>query len=120
MYRAVRDGNVDVIAAFSSDGRVAQYDLRLLGDPKSALPPYDAVLLVSPKKARDAKFIAALKPLVGRIDLSLMQQANLMVDRDKRTPESVARWMEQRIGGSIVGASRQKIDERGHNQIGKD
>jgi osmoprotectant transport system permease protein len=96
MYKALNDGDVDVIAAFSSDGRIAQYGLTLLGDPRSALPPYDAVLLVSPKRAHDARFIAALGPLVGRIGLPLMQRANLMVDGEKRTPEEVAKWLEQR------------------------
>ena len=97
MYRAVRDGDVDMIAAFSSDGRIAQYNLRLLADPKSALPPYDAMLLVSPKRADDAKFLSALRRSVGEIRLSDMQRANLMVDRDKRTPEEAAQWLAQRI-----------------------
>ncbi len=95
MYSAVASGDVDVISAFSSDGRIAQYDLKLIGDPKQALPPYDAVLLVSPRHANDAKLLAALKPLVGAIDLPTMQRANLMVDRsdDKKTPEQAAAWL---------------------------
>lgn len=97
LYRAVRDGDVDVIAGFSSDGRIAQYNLMLLSDPKSALPPYDAVLLVSPKRANDTKLIAALEPLVGRIDLPLMQRANLMVDGEKQTPEAAAHWLEEKL-----------------------
>jgi len=100
MYRALVDGDVDVIAAFSSDGRIAQYGLKLIGDPKQALPPYDAVLLISPRHANDDRFLAALKPLIGSIDLKTMQQANLMVDRpdDKKTPEEAASWLERRIG----------------------
>ncbi|HUB84434.1 MAG TPA: glycine betaine ABC transporter substrate-binding protein, partial [Rhizomicrobium sp.] len=100
LYRAAATGDVDVITAFSSDGRIVQFNLKLLGDPKQAFPPYDAVILVSPKRAHDAKFIAALKPLVGAIDLKTMQQANLMVDRDtdKRSPEDVARWLDSKIG----------------------
>ena len=99
MYSALVDGDVDVISAFSSDGRIAQYDLLLLGDPKQALPPYDAVLLVSPRHANDDKFLAALKPLIGALDLKTMQQANLMVDRpnDKRTPEQAAKFLEMRL-----------------------
>ncbi len=99
MYSALVDGDVDVIAAFSSDGRIAQYDLKLISDPKQALPPYDAVLLVSPRHAGDAKLIAALKPLLGAIDLPVMQRANLMVDRpdDKRTSEQAATWLAQRL-----------------------
>jgi len=99
MYRAVASGDVDAITAFSSDGRIAQYNLKLLRDPKNALPPYDAVVLVSAKHAHDGKMIAALKPLIGAIDLKTMQQANLMVDRqtDKRTPEQTADWLAAQI-----------------------
>jgi osmoprotectant transport system permease protein len=99
MYRAVTGGDVDVISAFSSDGRIAQYNLKILGDPKGALPPYDAVLLVSPERTKDERFLNALKPLIGAIDLRTMQQANLMVDRetDKKTPEAAAAWIEQQL-----------------------
>jgi len=95
MYRAVFSGDVDVISAFSSDGRNAQYDLALLDDPKGALPPYDAVLIAAPARAADVRFLEALRPLIGSIDLAAMQQANLMVDRDvdKRSPEEVADWL---------------------------
>jgi osmoprotectant transport system substrate-binding protein/osmoprotectant transport system permease protein len=99
MYRALVNGDVDVISAFSSDGRIAQYGLKLLGDPKGALPPYDAVLLASPAHAKDERFLTALKPLIGRIDLAAMQRANLEVDRDidKRSPEEVARELDDVI-----------------------
>ena len=95
LYKAVVSGDVDVITAFSSDGRIAQYGLTVLSDPKGALPPYDAVLLLSPAHAHDQRLIAALKPLIGSIDLATMQKANLMVDRDtdKKTPEQTARWL---------------------------
>lgn len=99
LYRAVASGDVDVISAFSSDGRIAQYDLKLLADPKGALPPYDAVLLLGPAHAHDKALIAALKPLVGSISLHTMQEANLMVDRDrdKQTPAQAANWLARHI-----------------------
>jgi len=99
MYRAVETGDVDVISAFSSDGRIAQYGLRLLTDPKGALPPYDAVLLASPARSNDRAFLAALRPLIDKIDLATMQRANLMVDRDtdKRSPDEVARMLDDGI-----------------------
>ena len=64
-------------------------------DPSHALPPYDAVVLLSPARAHDEKFLRALTPLVGAINLQTMQQANLMVDRQdaKRTPEEAADWI---------------------------
>ncbi len=99
MYEAARAGEVDVISAYSSDGRIAQYDLKVLADPKHAIPPYDAILLVSPKRAGDEAFIAALRPLVGAINVEAMRQANLRADRpdDKQTPDAAARWLWQQI-----------------------
>ena len=100
MYRAVVSGDVDVISAFTSDGRIAADRLVVLGDPKGAIPPYDAVILVSPRRAHDPRLLAALKPLVGRIDVETMRQANLSVDRDhdKATPAQAARALQARLG----------------------
>ena len=100
MYRALASGKADVISAFSSDGRIAADGLTVLTDPRHAIPGYDAILLVAPNRARDAPFTAALRPLVGKIDVAAMRQANYMVDRDadKRSPEQAAAWLERRIG----------------------
>jgi len=97
MYRAIGDGSADVISAFSSDGRIAALDLVTLADPRHALPSYDAVVLVSPHYAKDARFTAALRPLIGAIPIERMRQANLMVDRDedKRTPRGAADWLQR-------------------------
>jgi osmoprotectant transport system permease protein len=99
MYEAAATGEADVISAFSSDGRIKQYDLVVLEDPKQSLPPYDAVLLVSPKRSKDEKLLAALKPLIGAIDVDLIRDASLLADRaeNKQTPESAARWLKQQI-----------------------
>ncbi|MFW5681932.1 MAG: ABC transporter permease/substrate-binding protein, partial [Phycisphaeraceae bacterium] len=51
MYDAIREGEVDVISAFTSDGRIAAYDLIVLKDPKRTIPPYDAILLLGPRVA---------------------------------------------------------------------
>jgi osmoprotectant transport system permease protein len=96
MYAAVNAGEVDVISAYTSDGRIAQYDLTVLADPKQAIPPYDAILLVPPQRANDKAFLDALRPLVGAIDVKLMRAANLRVAKGG-APEAVARWLGQRI-----------------------
>lgn len=95
MYRALMSGEVDVITAFSSDGRIAADHLTVLQDPLHAIPPYDAVLLLSPRHAADPVLRRALAPLVGAIPIGLMRQANLQVDRptDKLTPAQAARWL---------------------------
>jgi osmoprotectant transport system permease protein len=80
MYTAVAEGQVDLITAYSSDGRIAAYDLLLLEDPRSALLPYDALLVASPQAAEDSDLIAALNKLQGSITDPRMQQANRIVD----------------------------------------
>jgi osmoprotectant transport system permease protein len=95
MYEALAAGKVDVISAFSSDGRIAAYDLVVLGDPLAALPPYDAMILLGPTVADDARVLRALAPLRDTIAVDAMRRANLMVDRveDKQTPTQAARWL---------------------------
>jgi osmoprotectant transport system permease protein len=100
MYKAVTGGEADVISAFSSDGRIAADDLVVLSDPRQAIPPYDAVILLSPRRAADAKFVAALRPLIGAIPVETMRTSNLSVDRDqdKQTPAQAAQALAKAIG----------------------
>ncbi len=107
LYRAARDGTVDVISAFSSDGRIAADDLVVLTDPRGAIPSYDALLLVSPKRTRDRRLAEALAPLLGRIPVERMREANLMVDRDtdKQSPEAAARWLASHLAPRAAGAT---------------
>ena len=92
MYDALKSHDVDVISAFSSDGRIAVDRLVVLTDPRQALPGYDALLLISRRAASDPGIIAALRPLVGAFPVEEMRRANYSVDRDryKLTPENAA------------------------------
>lgn len=96
MYRALGGSEADVISAFSSDGRIAADRLIVLTDPKGAVPPYDAVVLISPKRVGDRRLLAALEPLIGAVSVEAMRSANYSVDRDagKVTPAEAARALE--------------------------
>jgi osmoprotectant transport system permease protein len=91
MYTAVFDGHVDAISAFSTDGRIAAFDLRVLEDPLSAFPPYDAVMLLSKSAAANPDLVKALVPLVGSLDDTRMRDANRRVDLDHHPVADVAR-----------------------------
>ena len=67
LYEAVARGEVDVISAFSSDGRIAAYDLVVLDDPAAALPSYDAMILLGPRVADDPACCARSAPLRGAL-----------------------------------------------------
>jgi osmoprotectant transport system permease protein len=99
MYKAVTGGEADVISAFSSDGRIVADDLVVLSDPRQAIPPYDAVILLSPRRSADPSFVAALRPLIGAIPVEAMRKANLSVDRDqdKQTPAQAAQDLAKAI-----------------------
>jgi osmoprotectant transport system permease protein len=101
MYAAVASGEVDVIAGYTSDGLIAKYDLVVLDDPKHAIPPYDAIVLLAPKRADDQALRGALEPLLGRISIATMREANLRAAAGDgaSSPDSVARWLWEKIGG---------------------
>jgi osmoprotectant transport system permease protein len=100
MYAAVASGEVDVIAGYTSDGLIAKYDLVALDDPKHAIPPYDAIVLLAPKRADDQALRAALGPLLGKIDIATMREANLRAagGDGASSPDAVARWLGEKIG----------------------
>ena len=100
MYRALEAGDVDVITAFSSDGRIAAEKLDVLTDEKHAIPAYDAVLLLAPRRAQDALLRRALTPLIGKIEVGPMREANFMVDRDtdKTSPKQAAEFLAHAAG----------------------
>ncbi len=95
MYDAVARREVDVITAFSSDARIAELELTVLDDPRRALPPYDALILLSPARAADPRIERALAPLLRSVDVKLMRAASLLVDREqqKKTPDEAAAWL---------------------------
>jgi len=58
MYSALANGQVDVICAFATDGRLAAHGLRVLKDDKSFFPPYEAAPAVT------ALVLYALLPII--------------------------------------------------------
>lgn len=92
MYKAIANGEVDVICAFSTDGRIAAYHLRPLTDDRSFFPPYFAAPLVRIETLRRHPEIrAVLTALAGKIDNAEMQRLNYAVDVKKQAVRTVAR-----------------------------
>jgi osmoprotectant transport system permease protein len=91
MYTAIEQGQVDLVSAFSSDGRLAALDLVTLEDDRGAIPPYDAVVIVG-RSLRLARpdVVAALGELDRRIPVEQMRASNLAVDGQGRSPSIVA------------------------------
>ena len=91
MYQAVAGGNVDVISAFSSDGRIRSYDLEILEDDQNAIPPYDAIVLVGPRLVQETpNIISVISKLNNTIDANRMRELNLQVDEGGNSPRAAA------------------------------
>jgi osmoprotectant transport system permease protein len=96
MYAAVASGEVDVIAGYTSDGLIKKNDLVVLEDSKAAIPPYDALLLLSPKRRDDQPLRAALQQLIGKITIERMRESNLRATSE--SPDATAKWLGEAIG----------------------
>ena len=97
MYAAVNDGQVDVIVAYSSDGRIPEYKLEILQDPAHAFPQYYALLLASQRGAQNAQLKESLEQLVGKISQADMQEANRQVDVRKELPRTAAAELLRKV-----------------------
>jgi osmoprotectant transport system permease protein len=98
MYKAAASGEVDVISAYTSDGRIATNDLVVLDDVKHVIPPYDAILLLAPRRAHDDKLVAKLTPLLGTIDIVAMREANAQASDGNTSLDEVAQRLGKRVG----------------------
>ncbi len=91
MYEAIKNKDVDAISAYTTDTRNDLYGLKVLDDDKSALPPYDAVVLVSKDFAqKNPKAMEALAQLNGRIDQATMRRLNGEYDINGREARDIA------------------------------
>ncbi len=91
MYKAVKDGEVDIITAFSTDGRIPRFNLKTLEDDKNFFPPYFAAPLIRQEaldKFPDVEKV--MKELEGKISSEEMAQMNAKVDIDNEDPKQVA------------------------------
>jgi glycine betaine/choline ABC-type transport system substrate-binding protein len=103
MYQAVAEGDVDVITAYSTDGRIPAKDLVLLEDDRTFFPPYYPAPVVRDEVLEQNPEIAdILNQLGGAITEDEMAAMNYAVDEDGRTTEEVAReFLEEK--GLIAG-----------------
>jgi osmoprotectant transport system permease protein len=105
MYEALSKGSVDAISAYSSDGRIVTDRLVILEDPKRALPPYDALILISAQAAAKPGLRQALEPLIGAVPVELMREANRQVDQDHASAPEAARWLAGQIASVTASAT---------------
>mgnify|MGYP005841912191 CR=1 FL=1 len=95
MYSAIQEDQVDVISAYTTDGRISAYNLSILEDPEKVFPPYDAVVLLSPEMQADTQFVTMMQKLEHIIDAETMRSMNMRVDQEGESPEQTGRMLYQ-------------------------
>ncbi|WP_163527681.1 osmoprotectant ABC transporter substrate-binding protein [Halobacillus ihumii] len=92
VYKAVESGEMDVVLAYTTDGRLEAFDLVTLKDNKHLFPPYDASpvardeVLEKHPELRDV-----LQKLAGTIDTEQMRKMNHKANVKMKEPKLVAK-----------------------------
>jgi osmoprotectant transport system permease protein len=100
-YRALADGQVDLIAGDSTNGLISALKLQKLDDDRAYFPPYDAVPVFNAASLRrHPPLVPVLDRLSGRLSAATMQKLNAAVDLQGQTPELVVRrWRRESAAG---------------------
>jgi osmoprotectant transport system substrate-binding protein len=98
-YRALADGNVDVIAGNSTDGQIEKLGLVALEDDRRYFPPYEAAPVVrAPLFERYPALAPALAELAGKISDAEMRRLNAQADVEHQDLAVIAReWLARNV-----------------------
>lgn len=92
VYGAVQSGDVDIVLGYSTDGRIASYELVVLEDDQDFFPPYDAAPSATFEVLEEYEELDdVLLKLEGIIDEDTMQELNYVADDYLLEPATVAR-----------------------------
>lgn len=92
IYRALAQGQVDLVAGDATSGLIDAYGLVMLEDDRRYFPPYDAAVVArSTTLLAHPELRSALSRLSGRISAAEMRRMNRAVDVDRRDAADVAR-----------------------------
>jgi osmoprotectant transport system permease protein len=104
-YSALANGSIDLKDAYSTDAKIAEYNLVALKDDLGFFPRYEAILLY--RNSLPPTAIAALKKMEGTIDEARMVRLNAEAERTKDYSRAAARY----FSSGDVGASETFIHQ---------
>ncbi len=91
VYDALNSEKLDVALGYSTDGRIAAYDLKVLKDDKQFFPPYAASAVATNELLRQhPELKTTINKLTGKISTSEMQRLNYEADGKGKEPAVVA------------------------------
>lgn len=92
VYQAAASGDMDVVLAYTTDGRIKAFDLKVLEDDHNFFPPYETSAVASNDiLEKHPEIDELLERLVGKIDTEMMQELNYEADGEMREPAIIAK-----------------------------
>jgi osmoprotectant transport system permease protein len=98
MYQALKEKQVDLVAANSTDGLIPVLNLVILADDKKYFPPYEAIPVFNQEILQKYPELAdTINQLAGKISTAEIQQMNYQVDNQSQPVEDVVReWLKSK------------------------
>lgn len=98
-YAALVNKDVDVVDAFSTDGLLKKFNLKVLKDDKQFFPPYYAMPLVRGETLEQYPELEPLMEKLGSVlNNDVMMELNYQVDEQQKEPNVVAREFLKKQG----------------------
>ena len=96
MYQALKEKQVDFIAASSTDGLIPVLNLVILEDDKKYFPPYQAIPIFNQEILRKyPELTDTINQLGGKISTTAIQKMNYQVDNQSQPVEKVvSEWLK--------------------------
>jgi len=96
MYQALKEKQVDFIAASSTDGLIPVLNLVILEDDKKYFPPYQAIPIFNQEILRKyPELTDTINQLGGKISTTEIQKMNYQVDNQSQPVEKVvSEWLK--------------------------
>jgi osmoprotectant transport system permease protein len=99
VYDALKNGTLDVTDIYSTDAKIATYDLKLLKDDLHFFPTYNAVILYrADLEARAPEVVHSMLKLEYKIDDRAMTELNLRVQNGESEIRATANFLNAKLG----------------------
>lgn len=117
-YEAIEQGRVDLVDAYTTDGKLLRYRIRVLEDDRRFFPPYDAAPLVRAETLRRYPVLReVLADLAFTIDAARMRRLNHRVEEQGGAFGDVAEAF-LREAGLVDGGAAAAASPGGSGDVG--
>ena len=99
VYKALKEGQLQVSMGFATDGRIREFDLVVLQDDKAYFPVYNPSVVLR-KETLDAypELAKIFAPLSQKLDTKTMTELNFQVDGEHKAARDVAKEFLTKAG----------------------